>query len=253
LPAAPILFELGKLTLGYGRRAVLHVDTLTIRAGEFWCIIGPNAAGKTTLIRTLLGDLEPLGGTLLVHQGLAAPAHIGFVPQHCSLNRTLPTTVREFVALGMVGLRLRPADRAERLRWALAQVRLAGKERENYFRLSGGQRQRALVARALVRKPKLLILDEPTQELDTVAEQQILETVGELNAREGVTVMFVTHQLEIAARYATSVAFVRRGGVVSGTREQMLTPSSLAEAFGADPSFFENLDRVPRGVRTLTS
>jgi ABC-type cobalamin/Fe3+-siderophores transport system ATPase subunit len=154
--------------------------------------------------------------------------------------------VHEFVSLGLVGLKISRRERKERIAAALERVRLVGRERENYFRLSGGQRQRALLARALIRRPSLLILDEPTQELDTVAEQQILETVGRLNITEGVTVAFVTHQLEIAAKYATHVAFVRGGVLVSGPCREMLTPTLLAEAFGADPSFFEALKQAPR-------
>jgi ABC-type Mn2+/Zn2+ transport system ATPase subunit len=237
----PVLFDLRMATLGYGRRIVLKDASLAVRAGEFWCIIGPNAAGKTTLIRTLLGQLEPIAGGFFAHDELAAPSRIGFVPQQSSLNPTLPTTVREFVSLGLVGLRVGRAERASRLAWALERVSLVGLERENFFRLSGGQRQRALLARALVRRPSVLLLDEPTQELDTVAERQLLATVGDLNTREGVTVVFVTHELDIPARYATHVAFVRGGTLATGVKDALLTPAALAETFGADRAFFEGL------------
>jgi ABC-type Mn2+/Zn2+ transport system ATPase subunit len=243
----PTLFELRSATLGYGRRIVLRDATLSVRAGEFWCIIGPNAAGKTTLVRTLLGQLEPLAGTFAANRDLARPPRIGFVPQQSSLNPTLPTTVREFVSLGFVGLRLARAERGERLKWALDRVALSGVLRESFFRLSGGQRQRALLARALVRRPSILLLDEPTQELDAVAERQLLATVGELNAREGVTVVFVTHELDIPARYASHVAFVRGGTLLTGTKDALLTPAALAETFGADRAFFEGL---PSGAST---
>lgn len=241
MPESAILFELGKLVLGYRRRVVLEVASWTVRRGDFWCVLGPNAAGKTTLIRTLLGELEPVSGNILVDRNLAGPSKIGFVPQQCLLNPTLPTTVREFVGLGLVGLGVSAAERDGRIRSALARVGLEGRERENYFRLSGGQRQRALFARALVRRPAILILDEPTQELDTVAESQMLETVGGLNRDEGVTVIFVTHQIDIAARWASRIAFVRGGRLLSGTRDEMLTPAALAETFGAPAAMFEGL------------
>jgi ABC-type Mn2+/Zn2+ transport system ATPase subunit len=243
---APVVFELEEATLGYGRRTVLRGTSLAVRSGEFWCLIGPNAAGKTTLLRALLRDIAPLAGALVVDPVLAAPSRVGFVPQQCSLNPTLPTTVREFVGLGLVGIRAGRKERRERLRWALETVSLDHLERANYFRLSGGQRQRALLARALVRRPAVLILDEPTQELDAVAERQLLETVGTLNVRDGVTVIVVTHELDIAVRYATHVAFVRGGTVVSGLHDRMLTPQLLGETFGTDPSFFEGLQAVAR-------
>lgn len=134
---APVVFELRNATLGYGRRIVVRDASLVVHAGEFWCVIGPNAAGKTTLLRTLLKDLPPIAGRLAADPELAAPSRVGFVPQHCELNPTLPTTVREFVSLGLVGIRGAGKDRRERLRWALEHVNLEGLERANYFRLSG--------------------------------------------------------------------------------------------------------------------
>jgi ABC-type Mn2+/Zn2+ transport system ATPase subunit len=238
-----VLFELAGATLGYGRRVVLRGVDLQIREGDFWCVIGPNASGKTTLIRTLLGQLAPLGGRRSADPDRAAPAHVGFVPQQSSLNPTLPTTVREFVSLGFVGLSVGKGERRERMIWALAKVDLGGREKESLARLSGGQRQRALLARALVRRPAILVLDEPTQELDAVAERQFLAALGDLNAREGVTVVFVTHELDIPARHASHVAYARKGTLATGPKEEMLTPSALAETFGADRSFFEGLTK----------
>jgi ABC-type Mn2+/Zn2+ transport system ATPase subunit len=243
-PESPgVILALDGATLGYGRRLVLRDVTLEIRPGEFWCVIGPNASGKTTLLRALLGDLAPLSGGLFRDPILAAPSRIGLVPQHCHVNPTLPTTVREFVGLGLVGLDMNRTERVRRVGEALAKVGLAARERDNLFRLSGGQRQRALVARALARRPSILVLDEPTQELDTIAERQLLDTIGGLNSA-GVTVIFVTHQLDIPVRHASHVVFVRGGTLTSGTRDRMLSPEALAEVFGAAPSFFESLLRV---------
>jgi ABC-type Mn2+/Zn2+ transport system ATPase subunit len=243
-----VLFALEDADLGYGRRTVLRHVTFSVRAGEYWCVIGPNAAGKTTLLRALLTDLRPLGGSVFRDPELAAPARVGLVPQHCDANPTLPTTVREFVGLGLVGLRLPRAARQERVAAALQEAGLGDRARDNYFALSGGQRQRALLARALARRPAILVLDEPTQELDTVAERQVLATIGAANAA-GATVVFVTHELDIPARYATHVLFVRGRTVAAGPRDRMLSARALAETFGADPSLFEGILGAEGAVR----
>jgi ABC-type Mn2+/Zn2+ transport system ATPase subunit len=198
-----------------------------------WFVIGPNGSGKTTLLRAVLGLLAPLRGELWLHPHVADRSHVGYVPQSSDWNPALPTTVREFVSLGLVGTRVHGAERAERQRWALARAGLEGRERVDYRELSGGQRQRALVARALVRRPRLLILDEPTEELDVVSEAAILDTLEELVRSEGTALLFVTHELELAARRATHVALFSGGRVIAGPRADALGDAALEQAFGS--------------------
>jgi ABC-type Mn2+/Zn2+ transport system ATPase subunit len=204
------------LALGYGRRVILTDVTLAIRPGEFWFLLGPNGEGKTTFLRTVLGLMRPLAGQLWRHPDLKDRTHIGFVPQRCDVNPTLPTTLREFVRLGLVGMRTPREDWAERLSWALAGTGLGGLAGNDYWSLSGGQRQRALIARALVRRPRVLVLDEPTNGLDLEAEDTALRFLAELNRQEQHTVLFVTHNIALAARYARHVAFFHAGSVVAG-------------------------------------
>jgi ABC-type Mn2+/Zn2+ transport system ATPase subunit len=227
-----VLFSTRGLALGYGRRLVLADVDLEVRSGELWFLLGPNGEGKTTFVRTILGMIRPQAGELWVHPELGHRGRIGFVPQRCDINPTLPTTVREFVLLGLVGIAADPEDRAERLSWALGKVGLEGLEAKNYWALSGGQRQRALVARALVRQPKVLILDEPTNGLDLSAEDTMLRFLADLNQKEHHTLLFVTHNLAIAARYATHIALFHGGEVVSGLRQEVLTCHTLARIYG---------------------
>jgi ABC-type Mn2+/Zn2+ transport system ATPase subunit len=230
------------LAVGYGRRVILSDVTLAIRPGEFWFLLGPNGEGKTTFLRTVLGLIRPLAGQLWLHPDLQDRTHIGFVPQRCDLNPTLPTTLREFVRFGLVGMRTPRENRAERLTWALARTGLGGFAEKDYWSLSGGQRQRALIARALVRQPRVLVLDEPTNGLDLEAEDTALRFLAELNRHEQHTVLFVTHNIALAARYATHVAFFHAGNVVSGPRQAVLQRETLARIYGvaveiaADPS-----------------
>ena len=220
------------LTLGYGRGAVLSDVNCEIARGDFWFLIGPNGAGKTTLLRAILGDLRPMAGEISLDSELARRDRIGFVPQRCDLNPHLPTTVREFVLLGMVGVRVARRDRAARLAWALERVGLGGAEERDYWSLSGGQRQRALVARALVRRPELLIVDEPTSGLDLTAKGILLEALVELNREDHLTVLFVTHDLTLATRYGSHFALCGAGGIAAGPAPAVLTPDHLERVYG---------------------
>jgi ABC-type Mn2+/Zn2+ transport system ATPase subunit len=232
LDADDAILKANGLALGYGRRVILNDVTLAIRPGEFWFLLGPNGEGKTTFLRTVLGLIRPLAGQLWLHPDLKDCTHVGFVPQRCDLNPTLPTTLREFVRLGLVGMRTPRADRAERVTWALARTGLGGLAQKDYWSLSGGQRQRALIARALVRRPRVLVLDEPTNGLDLEAEDTALRFLTELNRQEQHTVLFVTHNLALAARYASHVAFFHAGHIVAGPCQAVLQREILAQIYG---------------------
>jgi ABC-type Mn2+/Zn2+ transport system ATPase subunit len=230
---APIL-EASGLTLAYDGHVVVRDVSWRVHAGEFWFLLGRNGSGKTTLLRAVVGTLAPAAGTLRLDPERATRERMGFVPQRCDLNPALPTTIREFVLLGTVGLRLSRHDERERLDWALDRAGLAGMGRRDFRTLSGGERQRALVARALVRRPTLLVLDEPTNNLDPGAEDALLHLLADLNRREQVTLLVVTHDLALAAHHATHVALVTDGSVVAGPRSTTLTADALERCFGLD-------------------
>jgi ABC-type Mn2+/Zn2+ transport system ATPase subunit len=227
-----MLLQARALTVGYGDRVVLCEVDFQIHSGEFWFFLGQNGGGKSTLLRAVLGLLPLLSGTLWIHPELASRERTGFVPQHGDFNHTLPVTVREFVQLGFVGLRVNNTERRQRLTWALEKVGLLGLERESYWSLSGGQRQRVLVARALVRRPTLLVLDEPTNNLDLPTENALLRLLVALNHTEQQTILFVTHNVELATRYATHVGLLHSGQILAGPRETVLTTSNLARIYG---------------------
>jgi ABC-type cobalamin/Fe3+-siderophores transport system ATPase subunit len=212
---------------------------LEINPGEFWFFLGPNGAGKTTLLKAFLAEIRPQQGRILTDAGLYQRHNLGFVPQRCDLNPTLSTTVREFVWLGLVGLRTNRQERESRLIWALDQMGLGGMSSRNYWSLSGGERQRALVARALVRRPRILFLDEPTRGLDLAAEEAVLQTLTDLNRRELLTVLFVTHDLTLAARYASHVALFHNGKVQGGPLTDILTPDRLYFTYGLAVSVYQ--------------
>jgi ABC-type Mn2+/Zn2+ transport system ATPase subunit len=220
------------LHLGYGRLTVLQDVNLEVKPGDFWFFLGPNGAGKTTLLKALLQELRPQQGRILTHPTLFRRINIGFVPQRCDLNRTLSTTVREFVLLGLIGIRANQQGRETRLAYALDMVGLVGMAKYNYWSLSGGQRQRALVARALVRRFRILFLDEPTKGLDLATEETVMQCLLNLNRQELLTVVFVTHDLTLAARYASHVALFHQGTVEGGPIATAMNPERLKRTYG---------------------
>jgi len=226
----PILLRARGLAAGHGRRVVLRGVDLEVRAGEFWFFLGANAQGKSTLLHTLLGVLPPLHGT--IERGVPRSA-IGFVPQRCDLAANLPTTPREFVSLGLTGLGLDRDERDRRVHAVLEQVGLGGRERDSYWSLSGGQRQRALVARALARRPCLLCVDEPMNNLDLVTERALLDLLVRRNRDEGLTIVYVTHDVGVADSFATHCALAHAGRVDAGPRGAILEPVRLEVPDGA--------------------
>ena len=234
MPSQSAILTAESLALGYGQRTVLQDLNLEIRQGEFWFCLGPNGEGKTTLLRTILGSIQPQAGTLWLHDDLVSRARIGFVPQRCDLNPALPTTVREFVRLGAVGTQISRRDQGANLAWALERVGLQHLATQSYWALSGGQRQRALVARALVRRPQLLLLDEPTNGLDLPASGALLQCLDDLYRQDQVSLLFITHDVAIAARYGTHAILLRAGQAVAGPVQTVLTSQHLEQTYGAN-------------------
>lgn len=227
-----VLLSAEQLALAYGARSILRDANLQVRRGDFWFLLGPNGAGKSTFARTVLGLHKPSGGRLAFHGEASRRDALGFVPQQCVLHPTLSTTVEEFVGLGFGTLRLPRAERRERVRWAIAAVGLAGRERSDVHDLSGGMRQRATVARALVRRPALLVLDEPTASLDPASQEALLLMLARLHRESGLTLLFVCHDVAVAARYATHVALFHDGMVEAGPRELLLDAAALTRTYG---------------------
>jgi ABC-type Mn2+/Zn2+ transport system ATPase subunit len=230
-PPEPILAA-EEVTLAYGRSVILRDVNLQIHAGEFWCFLGPNGEGKSTLIKALLGAVRPRRGRILLRADFLKRTRIGFVPQESELNAAVPTTTEEFILTGLVGVPASPATRVARLKRVMELVGLTRQRTQSLWTLSGGQRQRAMVARALIRDPLLLIVDEPTAGLDLAAAAGLLETLTSLGREHQITVVFVTHDLQIAAQRASHAALFRNGTVTAGPLAEVFTPDGLARTFG---------------------
>lgn len=230
------------VTLGYGRRPVLTDLRFEIPDGDFLGLVGPNGAGKTTILRAILGSLSPMQGAITRADGL----RFGYVPQRDQVDYNFPLEVVDVVLMGRydrVGLARRPSARdRSRARAALEQVGIANLADEPLAALSGGQRQRALIARALVGEPNLLILDEPTNGMDLISTTQILALVRELHERDGLTVLMVSHALNEVANYVRRIALVLEGAFRIGDVDEIMTEETLSEMYGipVEVSSFED-------------
>jgi ABC-type Mn2+/Zn2+ transport system ATPase subunit len=176
------LISFDRATLGYGDRAVLSDITFDIPVGDFIGLVGPNGAGKTTILRAILGTLDPMEGTVTTAPGL----RFGYVPQRDSVDYNFPLKVLDVVLMGRydrIGLMRRPSNADRDLAHeALTHVGIGHLAEQQLSALSGGQKQRALIARALVGQPNVLVLDEPTNGMDLVSTTQILGLVKEQQA-----------------------------------------------------------------------
>jgi manganese/iron transport system ATP-binding protein len=226
------LVQLRSAAFGYEGRAVVSGVDLEVDAGQFIGIVGPNGSGKTTLFRGILGLLPVLSG----QRERASGVVFGYVPQRESLDPGFPLSVVEVVEMGayrrLTALRrVTRADRAEAVR-QLERVGLADLRFDPFSRLSGGQRQRVLVARALLIRPQVLLLDEPTSGVDRGAEEQILRLLRELRG-EGLAILLVSHQLALVRESVGEVLLVADGRVRRGDPRQLLAAEHLDQLFGA--------------------
>jgi manganese/iron transport system ATP-binding protein len=225
------LVRLQAAAFGYEGRPIVSGVDLEVDAGRFFGIIGPNGAGKTTLFRGILGLVPVLAGRCERAGGVV----FGYVPQRESLDAGYPLSALEVVEMGcyrrLTGLRrVSRADRAAAAQ-SLGRVGLAGAERTPFSRLSGGQRQRVLLARALLTRPAVLLLDEPTSGVDRGAVEQILHLLRELN-REGLAILLVSHQLALVRESVGEVLLVSEGRVQRGDPRELLAPERLDQVFG---------------------
>ncbi len=215
------LVEVAGLEVRFGKTAALaHVD-LAVRAGEIVTLIGPNGAGKTTLVRAILGLVEPSGGAVRRRANLA----IGYVPQKISIDPILPLTVRRFLRLA------RRAPR-ERLLGVLGEVGAADLLERGIHDLSGGQFRRTLLARALLREPDLLVLDEPVQGIDFPGQVALYDLIGRLRARRGLGVLMVSHDLHIVMAATDRVVCLNSNVCCSGAPEAVSRNPEYIALFG---------------------
>ena len=207
------------VSLGYEGQTVLSHLNLTVRDGDYLCIVGDNGSGKSTLLRGLLGLLTPQSGEILRAPELERGA-IGYLPQQTQAQRDFPATVLEVVLSGCLNQKggrffYTRAQRSQAL-MNLGKLGMLEWKDKSYRDLSGGQQQRVLLARALCAAGRLLILDEPITGLDPAAAQDLYKILAYLNQAEGMAIVMVTHDLGPALRSARTVLHIGQRGMFLG-------------------------------------
>jgi zinc transport system ATP-binding protein len=221
-----------ELGLGYGRHVLFSDLSFELARGEVLGIVGPNGSGKSTLLRVMLGLLDPLQGAVTRAPGLT----ISYVPQRDHIDASLPVTVLEVVLMGLTarGGALRRVGAAERQAAWEALGRLGDQPLAlRLFRdLSRGQQQRVLLARALAAAPDLLVLDEPTAGMDIAGEHAMVDFLRDVNRRQRMTIVIVTHLLPIVLNLATSIMLVGKRGILHGPLDDVLREDRLTALYG---------------------
>jgi zinc transport system ATP-binding protein len=215
------LISAEKLAVDYGETRVLAGVDLAIAPGEIVTIVGPNGSGKSTLVRALIGLETPAAGRVIRAPGL----RIGYVPQKLHIDASLPITVRRFLSLPR---RVSDAEAAA----ALAQTGVPGLETRQLARLSGGQFQRVLLARALLMRPQILILDEATQGLDQPGTAAFYQLIAELRARNGCAVLMVSHDLHVVMSASDRVICLNGHVCCEGTPKVVSEAPEYRALFG---------------------
>jgi zinc transport system ATP-binding protein len=232
-----IVVSANQLDVRYGAQEALNGVHFQVERGNFVAILGPNGSGKTTLIKALLGVIPVSSGALEVFgsgPGRIDPARIGYVPQVKTMERTFPALAVELVVSG--ARRRWPArvhaDEKDRAIEVLDSVGAAHLAERPLNTLSGGELQRVFLARSLIRRPELVMLDEPAAGIDVAGASDLYELLEQYQNQHSATVLMVTHDWHVAHHHATHVLLINRLQVGYGTPDHVLTEPNLRQAFG---------------------
>ena len=214
------LIELKNLTLGYDNCVVLKNINMTINEGDFICVVGPNGSGKSTLIKGILGLIKPISGRVIYNN--LKQNFIGYMPQETLVDKNFPASVFEIVLSGTLN-NVNFYSKEEK-DIAISNMKLLCIEKlknKNFCDLSGGERQKVLLARSLCATSKLLILDEPSNNLDSKSKKDLYKTVLELN-KKNITVIMITHDLDHDNLLGNKILSLREDEVFFGSTNEFI-------------------------------
>lgn len=219
-----MIFECKDVTLGYENKVVAKNLNFKIDQGDYLCVVGENGTGKSTLIKTLLGLIKPLNGEVIANVQGKNHKGVGYLPQQTLAQKDFPASVWEVVLSGVLNNDHRcpfynKKDKAEAEK-NMEKLNILDLKKRCYRELSGGQQQRVLLARALCATDSVLILDEPVTGLDPAASMELYETIKDLNKKENVTIIMVSHDIKNALNYATHILHLEQEKDFFGTVEE---------------------------------
>ena len=223
-------------TFAYDSQVVLENVNLHIQPRDFVCVVGPNGGGKTTLLKLMLGLLEPQQGSIRIlgERPEKVCSRVGYVPQHSHVDPQFPASVLDVTLMGRLGRsrRIGPFRRSDRrcAKEALSLMGLGELQNRGFSTLSGGQRQRVMIARALAGEPKLMLLDEPTSNLDITAETELHEYLDKIS--RDITVVIVSHDIGFVTHYVRTVVCVHR--TVQTHHTHQITGEFIREIYGGE-------------------
>jgi zinc transport system ATP-binding protein len=225
------ILEIKNLTVKYDDHIILNELNFYVNAGEIVAIIGPNGSGKTTLLKAILGLIPHRGEVKIFGKSpRLALDDIGYVPQRLDFDRTFPLAVKEF--LGFIKIK-DPSWRKE----VLTETGVDMFTDKQIGELSGGQLQRLLIANALLKEPKLLILDEPTSGVDVAAEMTFFELIEHLNETHNLTIMLISHEVQMVYKFATQILCLNKDLVCNGRPKEAITQEVLEQLYGKNIEF----------------
>lgn len=219
-----MIFECKDVTLGYENKVVAKNLNFKIDQGDYLCVVGENGTGKSTLIKTLLGLIKPLNGEVIANVQGKNHKGVGYLPQQTQAQKDFPASVWEVVLSGVLNNDHRcpfynKKDKAEAEK-NMEKLNILDLKKRCYRELSGGQQQRVLLARALCATDSVLILDEPVTGLDPAASMEFYETIKDLNKKENVTIIMVSHDIKNALNYATHILHLEQENDFFGKVEE---------------------------------
>lgn len=217
------LIKLANVSLGYNKPILKGVN-MEIEPGDFICIVGPNGSGKSTLIKSILGLIKPLKGKIIFEN--IAPNFIGYMPQETKVDANFPASVSEIVLSGALNKKgfLSFYDKSDILSMekSLSLLGITSLKDKCFNQLSGGQRQKVLLARSLVSTNKMLILDEPSNNLDSKSKKELYEILKDLNENHGITVLMVTHDLDHGNLLGNKILSLREDDIFFGPTTEFI-------------------------------
>jgi ABC-type Mn2+/Zn2+ transport system ATPase subunit len=232
------LVSMRRVSCAYGADAVLSDASMVIERGDFIGIVGPSGSGKTTLLRSILGTVKPCSGVV----ERRAQLKVGYVPQVETVDWQFPVTVQEVMLMAKASARWKPwstRDERSTVDALLERLGIGGLAKRHIRELSGGQQQRVFIARALLRAPELLVLDEPTSGVDVRTRHEMLHLLADLNAT-GLAVLVTTHDLNGLAAHLPHLVCLNRRVIAAGTPKMVLNPRVLEATFGAPMAVLEH-------------